>query len=410
MKKMIALLIICLMAATLIAGCNKAPDPIVNPSTGPNMQQPDVTIPATTETLPDDSFGTSDGTGATAPDVTEPEATTPVATTPAPTTPKATEPTPTTPKPTEPVATTPKPTEPVATTPKATTPGHTHSYTGKVTKEATCTAAGTKTFTCSCGDVYTETIKATGHNYTTKVTKQATCTTAGTKTSTCSACGNTTTETIKATGHNYTTKVVAPTTSAQGYTLYTCSGCGESYKDNYTDKLPTESESSDPIAGVTPDNISVSNTAGWTKNDWDTFVRKYGSSMTNAQKRAYYIAYYDGYDCGVAGHDCKNSQEHVRFTRPCQYCGLTLGCVGRICTDELGFTYCDNTKCYSYDVKLDPSKYCQTCGKPTSPSLQSDPTKRCTKTISDGKCGVCGQAVKGHTCHTCKQEDIDAYN
>ena len=42
---------------------------------------------------------------------------------------------------------------------------HTHSYTSKVTKAATCTAAGTKTYTCSCGDSYTETIKATGHKW-----------------------------------------------------------------------------------------------------------------------------------------------------------------------------------------------------------------------------------------------------
>ena len=42
---------------------------------------------------------------------------------------------------------------------------HTHSYTSKVTKAATCTTVGTKTYTCSCGDSYTETIKATGHKF-----------------------------------------------------------------------------------------------------------------------------------------------------------------------------------------------------------------------------------------------------
>lgn len=44
----------------------------------------------------------------------------------------------------------------------------------------------------------------------------------------------------KATGHSYTDKVVAPTTSAQGYTLHTCGKCGTSYKDSYVDKLPAE--------------------------------------------------------------------------------------------------------------------------------------------------------------------------
>ena len=42
---------------------------------------------------------------------------------------------------------------------------------------------------------------------------------------------------IPATGHKYTEKIVVPTTTTQGYTLHTCSVCGDSYKNNYTDKL-----------------------------------------------------------------------------------------------------------------------------------------------------------------------------
>lgn len=42
---------------------------------------------------------------------------------------------------------------------------HSHSYTSKITKEATCTENGVKTFTCSCGATYTEVIPAKGHNY-----------------------------------------------------------------------------------------------------------------------------------------------------------------------------------------------------------------------------------------------------
>ena len=120
-----------------------------------------------------------------------------------------------------------------------------HSWdSGKVTKAATCTAAGTKTYTCSrCKKTRTETIAATGHKavkdaavaatcettgktegshcsvcntvikaQTTtaalghswdsgKVTKAATCTTAGTKTYTCTRCKKTRTETIAAAGH-----------------------------------------------------------------------------------------------------------------------------------------------------------------------------------------------------------------
>lgn len=71
-------------------------------------------------------------------------------------------------KPAPAVTTTPKPFVTTTPTPAVTTtpaPSHTHSYSAKITKEPTCTAAGVKTFTCSCGDKYTETIPANGHNW-----------------------------------------------------------------------------------------------------------------------------------------------------------------------------------------------------------------------------------------------------
>lgn len=50
----------------------------------------------------------------------------------------------------------------------ASKPAHTHSYTSSVTANPTCTNNGTNTFTCSCGDSYTESIPATGHQWVTK--------------------------------------------------------------------------------------------------------------------------------------------------------------------------------------------------------------------------------------------------
>ena len=45
-------------------------------------------------------------------------------------------------------------------------PAHTHSYTSSVTKQPTCCEAGVRTYTCSCGSSYTESIPATGnHNW-----------------------------------------------------------------------------------------------------------------------------------------------------------------------------------------------------------------------------------------------------
>lgn len=68
------------------------------------------------------------------------------------------------------------------------------------------------------------------------VTKQATCIEDGRMEATCTLCGQTTWKTISPKGHNYSAKVVAPTCSSEGYTLYTCSDCGDSYKSDYTDK------------------------------------------------------------------------------------------------------------------------------------------------------------------------------
>ncbi len=65
------------------------------------------------------------------------------------------------------------------------------------------------------------------------------CTTAGKVTSTCSKCNQTKTETIPATGHNWVVDRTVQTTYdeegnllQQGYTIYSCSVCGEQYKDS----------------------------------------------------------------------------------------------------------------------------------------------------------------------------------
>lgn len=61
--------------------------------------------------------------------------------------------------------TTTETTQTTTVTTVASTEPHTHSYKSSVTKKATCTAEGTRKYTCSCGDSYTETIKAKGHDW-----------------------------------------------------------------------------------------------------------------------------------------------------------------------------------------------------------------------------------------------------
>ncbi len=76
-----------------------------------------------------------------------------------------------------------------------------HKYDSVVTPN-TCTKDGYTTHTCSvCDDTYTDSeTKATGHSHKSKVTKEPTCTNTGIRTFTCH-CGDSYTEVIKANGH-----------------------------------------------------------------------------------------------------------------------------------------------------------------------------------------------------------------
>ena len=112
--------------------------------------------------------------------------------------------------------------------------GHTWDN-GVITKEATETEEGIKTYTCSiCGDTKTEAIPKKDHTWDEgKVTKKATCTEDGLKVYTCKACGETKEEVLKATGHQHTElrNEKKATCTEEGYTGDTyCTDCGELIK------------------------------------------------------------------------------------------------------------------------------------------------------------------------------------
>ena len=63
-----------------------------------------------------------------------------------------------------------------------------------------------------------------------------TCTEQGYTVYTCTACGETVkADFVPANGHSYEESVVAPTCEKDGYTNHVCSVCGDSYRDNYVD-------------------------------------------------------------------------------------------------------------------------------------------------------------------------------
>ncbi len=109
---------------------------------------------------------------------------------------------------------------------------HTHNYAEAVTKGATCTEDGVKTFTCVCGDTYTETIKATGHKNTIFITElKPTCTKPGAEDEYCLDCSDLVgTREIPALGHDDSGEWIvekAATCTENGSKALYCKRCTE---------------------------------------------------------------------------------------------------------------------------------------------------------------------------------------
>ena len=119
---------------------------------------------------------------------------------------------------------------------------HDYSDQWTIDEEADCVNDGSKSRHCSRCDAKTDVtvIEAKGHTEVVDKAVAATCTADGyTEGKHCSVCNAVIVaqEKIAATGHKYVETVVEPSYSNRGYTLYECSVCGYSYKDNYEEQL-----------------------------------------------------------------------------------------------------------------------------------------------------------------------------
>lgn len=81
---------------------------------------------------------------------------------------------------------------------------HSHEYVSYVIKEANCTEKGIRSFVCSCGSSYAESID------------------------------------LDLNRHDYVATVIPATTTSPGYTLYRCRRCNATYMDNYTQALTSK--------------------------------------------------------------------------------------------------------------------------------------------------------------------------
>jgi lipoprotein-anchoring transpeptidase ErfK/SrfK/rubredoxin len=164
------------------------------------------------------------------------------------------------------------------------------SYTDKVVAP-TETAQGYTLHTCSvCGysykDSYTDPL---GHTHSWGAWSSDN---NGKHSRICSSCNEK--ETVNC---SYTDKVIAPTETAQGYTLHTCSVCGYSYKDNYTD--PTGHNHS---------------WGSWTSNNNKTHSRSCSGCSESQTENC-------TFDTGVVTAPTETAQGYTTYT--CTVCGYS---------------------------------------------------------------------------------------
>jgi len=178
---------------------------------------------------------------------------------------------------------------------------HTHSYTSKITKNPTCTENGVRTFTCSCGNSYTEAVSATGHNYDSvwTVDVKATCTTTGSQSRHCKNCGaKTDIKTIAKTAHTYSDEwTIEVEPSCLDKTSEWSDWSTDSAKMNnplYDFETKTESRSRTKSTTTS----SSSTLSGWTRYDakvtswgnWSAWQNNAVSSSESRQVETRYIA------------------------------------------------------------------------------------------------------------------------
>ena len=146
--------------------------------------------------------------------------------------------------------------------------GHTWN-SGTVTTEPTCTAKGTRTYTCtSCNGTKTEDIAALGHIWDSgEITTQPTCTQDGVKTYTCTRDNSHTyTEPVALLGHDYSStstdsshlKSAATCTESAVY-YYSCSRCGANGTETFTygNPLGHSWNGGEMLIAPTPDDMGT---------------------------------------------------------------------------------------------------------------------------------------------------------
>ena len=175
-----------------------------------------------------------------------------------------------------------------------------HEYE-PVTTEPTCTEQGYTKYVCSaCGNSYIDgssyTPPAEHDMFVELVITEPDCTHGGERKLACRNCEYVEIEPLPELGHDYKETIVQPECDAEGYTIYSCTRCGDEYKDNFTQKLPHSYEPT-----VVP---STCTERGYTKYTCTACGHNYidEQSYTPEKGHSYKVAEEVLPDCEHAGH------------------------------------------------------------------------------------------------------------
>ena len=175
---------------------------------------------------------------------------------------------------------------------------HTHSYTAKITKKATCTENGVKTYTCNCGKTVTKSIPATGHKYKTE-NQAASCTSIGVSIKKCTVCGKVEyANTTPATGHTLKTDVEPATFTESGLSITSCKTCGTITKATLIKRIASVTLSATKYAyngkTQTP-TVVVKDSAGKVLKNKTDYTVSYASGRKNPGKYAVKVTFKGNY-------------------------------------------------------------------------------------------------------------------
>ncbi len=164
---------------------------------------------------------------------------------------------------------------------------HVHSFGEWATaKSATCTEAGLKKRHCSCGETQTTPLPATGHTLQFLEPISPTCTETGLSAGEyCSVCNTITKEqtVTESFGHSYTSTVVYPTCTSEGYTVYECRNCKDSYNDEYTKKKEHSINSNGICYNCETDfSVAIADRFGSVDFSWKAYFDRFDRQFVDA--------------------------------------------------------------------------------------------------------------------------------